>query len=251
MIPEVRVGMNKRFIEVFNLLVEKGIIVMNDRGGKGIGDFANDILGKPYSHIIRAFLSDSDKRCIDYHHVDKLCAQYGVSKTYILEGKGNPLEDKRVRPSANVSNLSPMTTGQMNQNNICFTNIEAFAGNAIEWDSFRQENQDYFHIPGLDAGELFAFPIKGNSMLPVINDGDIVVCKPLRSFNEFKENKIYAINDSGSIWVKYVQKEQNIKSGNAQLKLISANHLEHDPFHIDVSENTKLFQVIRRISTLD
>ena len=111
MIPEVRVGMNKRFIEVFNLLVEKGIIVMNDRGGKGIGDFANDILGKPYSHIIRAFLSDSDKRCIDYHHVDKLCALYGVSKTYILEGKGNPLEDKRVRPSANVSNLSPLTTG--------------------------------------------------------------------------------------------------------------------------------------------
>jgi phage repressor protein C with HTH and peptisase S24 domain len=88
-------------------------------------------------------------------------------------------------------------------------------------------------------------------MLPVINDGDIVVCKPLRSFNEFKENKIYAINDSGSIWVKYVQKEQNIKNGNAQLKLISANHLEHDPFNIDVSENTKLFQVIRRISTLD
>ena len=72
MVPEVRFSMNKRFIEVFNLLVEKKIIVMNDRGGKGIGDFANDILGKPYSHIIRAFLSDSDKRCIDYHHVDKL-----------------------------------------------------------------------------------------------------------------------------------------------------------------------------------
>ena len=88
-------------------------------------------------------------------------------------------------------------------------------------------------------------------MFPVINDGDIVVCKPLRSFNEFKENKIYAINDSGSIWVKYVQKEQSIKSDNAKLKLISANHLEHDPFHIDVSESTKLFQVIRRISVLD
>jgi phage repressor protein C with HTH and peptisase S24 domain len=103
----------------------------------------------------------------------------------------------------------------------------------------------------LDAGELFAFPIKGNSMFPVINDGDIVVCKPLRSLNEFKENKIYAINDSGSIWVKYVQKEQSIKSDVAKLKLISANHLEHDPFHIDVSESTKLFQVIRRISSLD
>jgi phage repressor protein C with HTH and peptisase S24 domain len=250
MIPEVRVGINKRFIEVFNILVEKGDIVMNDRGGKGIGDFANDILGKPYSHIIRAFLSDTDKRCIDYHHVDKLCELYGVSKSYLLEGKGNPIEDKRTRPSGNVSHL-PSLGSKAGSNNICFTNIEAFAGNSVEWDSFRQENQDYFHIPGLDGGELFAFPIKGNSMLPVINDGDIVVCKPLRNLNEFKENKIYAINDSGSIWVKYVQKELNTKNGIAQLKLISANHLEHDPFHIDVSENTKLFHVIRRISALD
>jgi hypothetical protein len=48
-----------------------------------------------------------------------------------------------------------------------------------------------------------------------------------------------------------VQKELNTKNGIAQLKLISANHLEHDPFHIDVSENTKLFHVIRRISALD
>jgi phage repressor protein C with HTH and peptisase S24 domain len=250
MIPAIRVGINKRFIEVFNILVEKGDIVMNDRGGKGIGDFANDILGKPYSHIIRAFLSETDKRCIDYHHVDKLCDLYGVSKTYLLEGKGNPLEDKRTRPSGNVSPL-PSFPPMEGNNNICFTNIEAFAGNSVEWDSFRQENQDYFHIPGLDGGELFAFPIKGNSMLPVINDGDIVVCKPLHHLNEFKENKIYAINDSGSIWVKYVQKEINTKYGITRLKLISANHLEHDPFHIDVSENTKLFQVVRRISALD
>ncbi len=250
MIPEGRVGMNQRFISVFKLLVEKGEIVMNDRGGKGIGDFANDILGKPYSHIIRAFLSDTDKRCIDYHHVDKLCELYDVSKTYLLEGKGNPFEDKRIRPSGNVSTI-PSLANSIGNNNICFTNIEAFAGNSVEWDSFRQENQDYFHIPGLEGGELFAFPIKGNSMLPVINDGDIVVCKPLRNMNEFKENKIYAINDSGSIWVKHVQKEINPKNGLLQLKLISANHLEHDPFHIEVSENTKLFQVIRRISALD
>jgi phage repressor protein C with HTH and peptisase S24 domain len=249
MIPEVRVGINKRFIEVFHLLVEKGEIVMNDRGGKGIGDFANDLLGKPYSHIIRAFLSDTDKRCIDYHHVDKLCELYGVSKTYLLTGKGNPLEDKRSRPSGNVSQLPPVSPSS--GNNICFTHIEAFAGNSVEWDSFRQENQDYFHIPGLEGGDFFAFPIKGNSMLPVISDGDIVVCKPIRNAQEFKENKIYAIHDSGSIWVKYVQKETNTKNGMLQLKLISANHLEHDPFHIEVSEHTRLFQVIRKISALD
>ena len=57
MIPEVRVGMNKRFIEVFNLLVEKGIIVMNDRGGKGIGDFANDILQCSHNGLFGCLVS--------------------------------------------------------------------------------------------------------------------------------------------------------------------------------------------------
>jgi hypothetical protein len=33
------------------------------------------------------------------------------------------------------------------------------------------------------------------------------------------------------------------------LKLISANYLEHDPFVEEVNESTKLFKVIRRIST--
>jgi len=250
MIPEGRVGLNRRFIRVFQLLVERGDIVMNDRGGRGIGDFAQDILGKPYSHIIRAFLNEEDKRCIDYHHVDRLCALYGASRRYLLEGKGSPFGEESSYGGENRETLSYSETGQ-NLGNICYTHLEAFAGNALDWDSFRQEDRDFFRIPGLEGPELYAFPVKGNSMTPVIDEGDIVVCRPLRNWGDFRENKIYAINESGSIWVKYVQREKPTPSGGTRLKLISANHLEHDPFQMDLSEHTRLFQVIRRISALD
>mgnify|MGYP000920104134 CR=1 FL=1 len=43
MIREDRIQLNSRFIEVFKLLQERGEIVLNDRGGKGMGDFADGI----------------------------------------------------------------------------------------------------------------------------------------------------------------------------------------------------------------
>ena len=70
MIREDRLQLNDRFIRVFQLLEERGVIVKNDRGGKGMGDFAEKILGnRAYGHIVRAYLNPKDKRCIDYGQV--------------------------------------------------------------------------------------------------------------------------------------------------------------------------------------
>jgi hypothetical protein len=58
MIKEDRIDLNKRFIQAFKLLEDRGAIVKNDRGGKGVGDVADRVLGnKAYGHIIRAFLN--------------------------------------------------------------------------------------------------------------------------------------------------------------------------------------------------
>jgi hypothetical protein len=58
MIREDRLDLNERFRKVFSLLEERGDIVKNDRSGKGMGDFAEKILGnRAYGHIIRAFLN--------------------------------------------------------------------------------------------------------------------------------------------------------------------------------------------------
>jgi len=83
------------------------------------------------------------------------------------------------------------------------------------------------------GGGLVAFPIDGNSMEPVIMNGDIVICREVSSLKEVKENEIYAIKTNGTLWVKYVQLVLDAKGSRVErLKLISANYLEQSTIHL-------------------
>jgi hypothetical protein len=241
MITEDRFELNQRFIEVFQMLEDRGVVVKNDREGRGMGDFAEKILGnRSYGHIIRAFLNPEDRRVIDYHHARALCREYGVNENWLLYGKGTPFG---VDPST-VSAYRPPV------NNILFTTTEAFAGSAIGADSFQAEDLDFFSIPGLQGDDLISFPIKGNSMEPVIEDGDLVICRAVHRLEQIRDNDIYAVKNNGSVWVKYLQKISNPRGQVSALRLISANHLEHDPFEEEVNEYTRVYKVIRRISAI-
>lgn len=245
MIREDRIMLNERFIKVFKLLEERGDIIKNDRGGKGMGDFAEKILGnRAYGHIVRAFLNPNDKRCIDYRHARILCQHYNINESYLIDGVGTPFGFELPKDTFgdNSGNIIP--------GNILFTTTEAFAGSSVDASSFATEDHEYFSIPGLSNGSLVAFPINGNSMEPVIMDGDMVICREINGLHEIRDNKIYAVKNNGSLWVKYVQKIENEKGRVIELKLISANHLEHDPFIEEVNEYTRIYQVIRRISDL-
>lgn len=242
MITEDRLELNIRFVKVFDLLEEKGVVVKNDRNGKGMGDFAETLLGnRAYGHIIRAYLNGGDKRVISYSQARTLCREYGVSESYMLDGVGTPFGfDLPV----NSSGEADLQIG-----NILFTTTEAFAGAAVEAGSFTREDNTWFSVPGLTGNGLVAFPINGNSMEPIIHDGDMVVCRQIENVDKIVDNDIYAVKSNGSLWVKYVQK---IKHGGrvTHLKLISANHLEHDPFIEEVNIHTRLYKVIRRMSNL-
>ncbi|PHN07205.1 S24 family peptidase [Flavilitoribacter nigricans] len=244
MIREDRIQLNRRFIKVFKLLEDRGDIIKNDRNGKGLGDFAKKILGnRAYGHIVRAYLNEDDKRCIDYRQARIICREYGVNESYLIDGEGTPFGMELPEPPI-------IEESDMPAPNILFTTTEAFAGSAVDVGSFAREDLDFFNIPGLSGNGLVAFPIKGNSMEPVIQDSDIVICREIDGVGELRDNKIYAVKSNGSLWVKYVQRVINNKGRTTHLKMISANHLEYDPFLEEVNEYTRLFQVIRRISAL-
>ncbi|MCR9099536.1 MAG: S24 family peptidase, partial [bacterium] len=242
---EDRRQLNERFITVFNMLEERGEIVKNDRNGKGMGDFAERILGnRAYGHIIRAFLNPDDKRCIDYRHARALCREYGVNESYMIDGEGEPFGLEAPKYDQ-VMEEAPGMFG-----NIMFTTTEAFAGSTVSAESFTKEENTFFSIPGLSGASLVAFPINGNSMEPVILDGDMVICREISGLHEIRDNKIYAVKNNGQLWVKYVQRVTDSRGRVTHLKLISANHLEHDPFVEDVGPYTRLYEVVRRISDL-
>lgn len=242
MINDNRVQLNDRFIKVFKMLEDRGDIVLNDRDGKGMGDFAKKILGnRAYGHIVRAFLNPSDKRVIDYHHIKALCKNYGINETYMLSGAGSPF-------GFDLPTADTVVDSNNVRSNILYTTVKAFAGNTIGAEA--QEDNQFYGIPGISGGDLVSFPIDGNSMEPVLKNGDIIICRRIDTPNEIKDNEIYAVKNNGKLWVKHVQPLLNHRGRVTSLRMISANYLLHAPFEEEVNEYTQLFKVIRRISSI-
>ena len=75
-------------------------------------------------------------------------------------------------------------------------------------------------------------------MEPVINSGDILICRQISGVHEIRDNEIYAIKSNGALWIKYVQRVMDNRGRVTALKLISANNLEYDPFEEEVNEHT-------------
>lgn len=246
MIKDDRIELNKRFVEAFRLLEERGDIVKNDRNGKGMGDVAEKVLGKRgYGHIIRAFLSPHSKRVVDYSQAKAFCRAYGINELWMLYGIGKPFGFDDT-----LSALPGDGKYSAKSGNIWYTTARAFAGTTIgaEWP----EDGSYFSIPGVSSsgGRLVAFQIEGNSMEPVIQNGDIVVCREVERVSDIRDNEIYTVRSDGQLWVKYVQKQYDAAGHVVRLKLISANYFDHDPFEIDVNETTSLYKVIRKICAM-
>ncbi len=241
MIRQDRVELNKRFQKVFEILVSRGDIILNDRNGKGIGDFAERILGnRSYGHIVRAYLSPNKKRYINYHEAEILCNEYGVNEEYLIRGIGQPFG----------SDLPSEFESTPSDGNILYTSVSAFAGSGVSVaPSSSVESNTFFTVPGYEGPGYVAFPIEGDSMEPLIQDGDIVICKEISGVNEIKDNEVYAVRTNGDIWIKFIQKivEKNRVRG---LKLISANYLEYDPFEEPVNSMMKLYKVISRINRI-
>ena len=242
MIQEDRIQLNDRFIKVFKLLQDRGDVILNDRHGRGMGDFAQKILGnRAYGHIIRAFLNTSDKRVLDYRHARTLCREFGVNESYMIDGIGTPfgLEVNKAAAQAQVPH-----------GNILFTTVQALAGSGGDIGSQNREDNEYFSLPGLHGPGLVAFPIEGRSMEPLINDSDVIICRQINSPREIKDNDLYAVKNNGSLWVKHVQRIADRRGNVRQLRLVSANHLEYEPFTEEVNEYTRLYKVLRRLSNM-
>jgi hypothetical protein len=239
MVKVNRQELNRRFKEVYQQLVHRKCIVKNDRSKSQMA-FAKRLGTK--GHIINAYLED--KRKITYEQVKNLCTHYSVNEAFMFQGIGDPfVKTKLPDPEQRLA----MALGINFSPNILFTNVEAFASNTVGVDLL--EENEWFRIPGVN-GELVAFNINGNSMMPGITSGDMVICSPLASTTEMIDNEIYAVVTNQSVWVKRVQRCYDRHNGWTHLKLISDNYEEYDPFIIEIGEVRRLLKVKRRLTGL-
>ena len=243
-----RKAVNARFINLFRSLEASGRIKKNSPKGSpslNKSQIALHIMGKPHVHVLQDYLTE--KRLIKFEEAIRFAELFGINKSFILEGQGAAYQENNIVQDFSKNDYAELPFN--NSNKILFAPIEAFASSAQDAQAFHNTETEIFQIPGLH-GNYIAFTIRGNSMQPTIQEGDIVICTPVYYPEDLKNNQIYAISINGAVMVKRIQKIVDKNRRVIKLKFISDNYLEHDPFIEAVSPMIKFWKVEKRITNI-
>lgn len=226
---------NQRFRKVFRELEKHNLI-------KGKSDIAKQL--GTYNHVINSILKG--QRNITVDQLASLFQTYGVNANFLfgieedmfLEGYG---ADGGI-PSRPLSERQ-----RGGRENIMLVPERALAGYALEHqDRDFLDNLQKFSIPGLD-GEMVAFEISGDSMLPTITNGDLVVCDPVERGVPLRDNHVYVIVTD----VVVAKRIQQVREGNqvVRLRLISDNGDVYKPYDVEVEEVRQILKVKCRLTS--
>jgi len=146
----------------------------------------------------------------------------------------------------NTRVLFPITVDDDNENLIEVVPIKASAGYLSGYDDPEYiEQLQKIKLPFLPSGKHRAFPIKGDSMLP-LKEGSYVVGKFVEDRRDISSNRTYVLltlND-GMVYKRVIN---NIKETNGLL-LVSDNPL-YKPYEIPIDEVLELWEFTCSINT--
>lgn len=142
--------------------------------------------------------------------------------------------------------LFPITIDNQDEDLIEIIPAKAQAGYLSSYDDPEYiEQLKKIKLPFLPVGLHRAFPIQGDSMLPM-KDGSFVVGKMVEDLADVKSGRTYVIitlNDG----IVYKRVENNLEKDNT-LKLISDNTVYH-PYNLHISEVIELWEFSCAINT--
>lgn len=226
---------NQRFKAVYEELERRRLI-------KGKSDIAKRL--GTYNHVVNSILKGQRNVTVD--QLWKLFSNYEVNANYLFG-----LSEDIFLPSAKILDLMPTRSLQerhfAGRQNISMVPSRAMAGYAMEYqDKEFLEGFQKFSIPGLE-GSLVAFEISGDSMMPTVTNGDIVVCEPLDRGEPLRDNQVYVIVTD----VVVAKRVQQVKEGDriSQLLLISDNATVYKPYEVDLEEIRQILKVKCRLTS--
>lgn len=226
---------NQRFKAVYEELERRRMI-------KGKSDIAKRL--GTYNHVVNSILKGQRNVTVD--QLWKLFGAYEVNANYLFG-----LSEEVFLPSAKALGALPTRSIQERQysgrQNIALVPSRAMAGYAMEYQDKEFLNGfQKFSIPGLE-GELVAFEISGDSMMPTITNGDTVVCEPLERGEPLRDNQVYVIVTD----VVVAKRIQQVKDGDriSQLLLISDNASVYKPYEVDLEEIRQILKVKCRLTS--
>lgn len=226
---------NQQFRKVYQELEKFNLI-------KGKSDIAKQL--GTYNHVINSILKGQRNITVDQLH--KLFDVYGINANYIF-GSSSEMFLEQHQPSGDIPTRSINEWSTNGRENITLVHERALAGYATEHqDPQYLDNLQKFNIPGMD-GSLTAFEISGDSMMPTITNGDVVVCDALERGATLRDNHVYVIVTD----VVVAKRIQQIKEGNQLkiLRLISDNDSVYKPYDVEVEDIRQILKVRCRLTS--
>lgn len=224
---------NQRFRDVYRLLEKDGRI-------KGKSDLAKHL--DTYNHVVNSILNG--KRNLTVDQINLLCDHFQINANYMFG-----TEEEMFQSGSAISDLPTRGMGDRHYegpNNITLVPRKAMAGYALSLDDRHfLEGLQKFSVPSME-GQLLAFEISGDSMLPNITNGDIVICEPIERDEPLKDNAVYVIVTD----VVVAKRIQQVKSGTrlTQLRLISDNDVTYKPYLVELEEIRQILRVKSRLT---
>jgi transcriptional regulator with XRE-family HTH domain len=222
---------NQRFRDVFEVLEKNNKI-------KGKSDIAAKL--GTYNHVINAILKG--ERNITIEQLHKLCDIYSISANYLF----GISDDVFTNGVSDVPTRLKNERSLLGRQNITLVPDRAMAGYAVTADTPQYLAEfPKFNIPNLE-GSLVAFEISGDSMMPTITNGDIVVCEALERGEPIRDNQVYVVVTD----VVVAKRIQQIKEGSRlrEMRLISDND-RYQPYTVTPEEVRQVLRVKCRLTS--
>jgi repressor LexA len=153
-----------------------------------------------------------------------------INPEWLLTGK-EPMLKNQNKPIAHLASIPGKGIPLVSQ--------EAAAGfGNVSFTITEQDIKDWYVIPDFNGID-FMVRVKGSSMYPKYNSGDIIACRKLNDRNFIQWNKCHVIaTREQGLLVK------RLKKGSADRILAVSDNKEYDPFEIPVEEITGLALII-------
>lgn len=174
-------------------------------------------------------LIENSLNCINTDHVKKLSDLYNVTTDFIIKG------------ARRSTTISPSTGF------VPFIKKAAHGGfvkNPSE--KLFHEEIEWFKIPGFDPTEDHRlFEVEGNSMVPTVFSGDILICQKVENWDKILDGSIVIVVTYNSLQVKRIHR---IASGGFRLEC--DNPADNEVFNLSEDKIQEIFMVRGKISNV-
>lgn len=173
-----------------------------------------------FSQILNGKVPLSDK------FLDKICSlDNNINKVWILENKGEMLKS---------SNNTPTVAEPQIPSGVPMLPFDAFAGIGTDVEGVNLDTiEERYVVPLFDGMKMdFMISVRGSSMYPKYNSGDVVACRMVQELLFVQWNKVYVLDTiSQGVIIKRLK-----KSDKEGFVICKSDNEQYEPFEIPMSD---------------